>query len=205
MNHTGSTRDALLVAASGLFAEHGYDGTSVRAITQRAQTNLGAVTYHFGSKDALYEAVAAALAGPFRERITETAAGSGPPLARLEALVRTMFDYLSEHPDVPRFMVQLLAGSRPPPRALQEVLRANHAVISQLIIEGQKNASVRGGDPRLMALSLVAQPIWMSVVRRLLRQTIGIDQEDAATRAELIDTAVRFVRAGLASQPGQTG
>ena len=205
MNDTGSTRNALLLAARGLFAEHGYDGTSVRAITQQAHANLGAVTYHFGSKEALYEAVAASLADPFRERLTTAAAESGPPLARLEALVRTMFDYLSEHPDVPRFMVQILAGSRPPPRALQEMLRANHTIISQLIVEGQKDASVRGGDPRLMALSLVAQPIWMSVVRRLLRQTIGIDQEDAATRTELIDTAVRFVRAGLASQPGQPG
>jgi AcrR family transcriptional regulator len=205
MNDPGSTRDSLLVAASGLFAERGYDGTSVRAIAQRAHANLGAVTYHFGSKEALYDAVAELLAGPFRERIAETAEVGGPPLVRLEGLVRTMFDYLSDHPDVPRFMVQLLAGSRPPPRALQEMLRANHAIISQLIVEGQEESSVRAGDPRLMALSLVAQPIWMSVVRRLLRQTIGIDQEDAATRAELIETAVRFVRAGLASQPGQTG
>lgn len=205
MNDAGSTRNALLLAARGLFAEHGYDGTSVRAITQQAHANLGAVTYHFGSKEALYEAVAESLAEPFRERIADTATGSGPSLARLEALVRTMFDYLSEHPDVPRFMVQLLAGSRPPPRALREMLRANHTIISQLIVEGQKDASVRRGDPRLMALSLIAQPIWMSVVRQLLRQTLGIDQEDTATRAELVETAVRFVRAGLANQPGLSG
>ncbi|HSG82026.1 MAG TPA: helix-turn-helix domain-containing protein, partial [Gemmatimonadota bacterium] len=51
------TAEALLRAAHHLFARFGYDGTSVRAITREAGSNLGAVTYHFGSKEALYDSV----------------------------------------------------------------------------------------------------------------------------------------------------
>lgn len=52
------TRTQLLDAAELLFAERGYRGTSVRAITDRAGANLAAVAYHFGSKAELLAAVA---------------------------------------------------------------------------------------------------------------------------------------------------
>lgn len=54
---TPDTRTQILDAAEHLFAEHGYRGTSVRAITTRAGANLAAVGYHFGSKAELMAAV----------------------------------------------------------------------------------------------------------------------------------------------------
>ncbi|MFE2026513.1 TetR/AcrR family transcriptional regulator [Streptomyces hygroscopicus] len=55
---TPDTRTQILDAAERLFAEHGYRGTSVRAITALAGANLAAVGYHFGSKAELMAAVA---------------------------------------------------------------------------------------------------------------------------------------------------
>ncbi len=52
----GATKNRLLDAAEGLFAEHGIDGTSMRAITQVAGTSVSAANYHFGSKDELVRA-----------------------------------------------------------------------------------------------------------------------------------------------------
>ncbi|MEW6428314.1 MAG: TetR/AcrR family transcriptional regulator [Thermodesulfobacteriota bacterium] len=51
------TRQQLLDAAEELFAQQGYQATSLRQITGRAGANLAAVNYHFGSKEALIEAV----------------------------------------------------------------------------------------------------------------------------------------------------
>jgi len=45
----------LLDAAEKLFAEKGFDGTSVRDITNEAKCNVAAVNYHFGGKDNLYK------------------------------------------------------------------------------------------------------------------------------------------------------
>ncbi len=44
-------------AALWVFAEHGYEAASVREITGRAKVNHGAITYHFGGKEALYREV----------------------------------------------------------------------------------------------------------------------------------------------------
>ena len=53
---TINTKDRLLDAAERLFADKGYSATSLRDITQKAEVNLAAVNYHFGSKEALLSA-----------------------------------------------------------------------------------------------------------------------------------------------------
>ena len=52
-----STKARIVEAAEQLFAEGGISSTSLRHITARAGVNLAAVNYHFGSRDALIEAV----------------------------------------------------------------------------------------------------------------------------------------------------
>jgi AcrR family transcriptional regulator len=51
------TKERILDAAEYLFAAEGFHNTSLRAITGEARANLAAVNYHFGSKEALLEAV----------------------------------------------------------------------------------------------------------------------------------------------------
>ena len=47
------TRDRILKAAERLFAERGYEDTSVRAIVAKARVNQAAINYHFAGKDGL--------------------------------------------------------------------------------------------------------------------------------------------------------
>jgi AcrR family transcriptional regulator len=48
------TRNNIMKAAVALFAERGYDGTSIRAIVSKARVNQAAINYHFKGKDGLY-------------------------------------------------------------------------------------------------------------------------------------------------------
>lgn len=72
------TRRRILDAAEELFMQHGFEGASMRLLTTRAGVNLAAVNYHFGSKDALIEAV-------FRRRLDPMNAARLAELDRLEA------------------------------------------------------------------------------------------------------------------------
>ena len=63
---TEDTRERILDAAERLFAERGFDGTSVRDVTAEAGVNLAAVHYHFGSKDVLFAAVLQRVIAPIR-------------------------------------------------------------------------------------------------------------------------------------------
>lgn len=65
------TVDRILDAAEELFAERGFSETSLRMITSKAKVNLAAVNYHFGSKNALIQAVFARFLTPFAETLDE--------------------------------------------------------------------------------------------------------------------------------------
>ena len=62
-----STKDKILGAAEELFATHGFAGTSLRQVTSRADVNIAAVNYHFGSKENLVNEV-------FRRRMDQMSA-----------------------------------------------------------------------------------------------------------------------------------
>lgn len=91
----GGTKARILDAAERLFSEHGFAGTSVRAITAEAGANLAAVHYHFGSKDAVIRAVFTRRLEPLNQKrlerldAAEAKAGGRPvPLkAILEAFI----------------------------------------------------------------------------------------------------------------------
>ena len=91
MNST-DTRERLLEAAERLFAAHGIDGTSLRAITAEAEANVAAVNYHFQSKEGLVAAVFERRIQPMiRERlrlldVAESDAAPRPPV--LDAIIR---------------------------------------------------------------------------------------------------------------------
>jgi len=59
------TVDRILDTAEVLFAQKGFAETSLRAITSKAGVNLAAVNYHFGSKEALIQAVFERFLTPF--------------------------------------------------------------------------------------------------------------------------------------------
>ena len=61
------TKQRILDAAEHLFARNGYHATSLRGITTTADANLAAVNYHFGSKEALLEAVIVRRLDPLNE------------------------------------------------------------------------------------------------------------------------------------------
>ncbi|WP_247828368.1 ScbR family autoregulator-binding transcription factor [Arthrobacter antioxidans] len=52
-----STRSAIILAAAGVFEEHGYGNTSLAAVASAAEVTKGALYFHFASKDALAVAV----------------------------------------------------------------------------------------------------------------------------------------------------
>jgi AcrR family transcriptional regulator len=197
------TADALVQAARRLFAQHGFEGASVRAITAEAGANLGAITYHFGSKRALYDRVLESFVGPLASRALGALDGPGDVFERIEAVIRVYFDYLAAHPEAPHLMMQelVLSGGEVSEVVLRQIRRV-HAGLSGLIQEGQRAGVIRPGNPAVMPMSIIAQPVFMMLMRQPLRAVTNRDLGDPAVREEFVANVIAFVRGGLAMHSG---
>jgi AcrR family transcriptional regulator len=120
-----TTRDRLLDTAERLFAEHGYQATTMRTVTADAGANIAAVNYHFGSKQALLEAVVHRALGPVveeRRRRLDALELEGEPTVEeiVDAIISPLVERLAE-PDaslVIRLLGRLFVDPDPEMRAL---------------------------------------------------------------------------------------
>jgi AcrR family transcriptional regulator len=62
-------RFAILLAAEKLFAQHGYNGVSIRQIAEEAGVQLALVRYYFGQKHELFQAIFEHWSSTIRERL----------------------------------------------------------------------------------------------------------------------------------------
>lgn len=66
-----ATRGQLIEVATRLFTEHGYEGTSIEAVLAAAGVSRGALYHHFAGKEALFEAVVAAVSDRVTAELAE--------------------------------------------------------------------------------------------------------------------------------------
>jgi AcrR family transcriptional regulator len=87
-----ATRTRIVEAALGLFAEHGYEGTSVRMIADEAGMSIGLLYNYFDGKQALLQAIFEESMADVRESFAR--ADAVPPSERLEQVIRASFEIL---------------------------------------------------------------------------------------------------------------
>lgn len=102
------TRERLLNAATRLFTEHGFSGTSIRMITREAGVPVALVNYHFGSKQGLMEAVFARALGnhgesrvSYLDKLEREAGGEPVPVETLVRAFITSALRLTRRDDIP--------------------------------------------------------------------------------------------------------
>ena len=144
-NKAVTTAECLLDTAERLFAEHGYDGVGMRALAAEAGVNLGAATYHYGTKEKLYmETVKRCLRPIGEERIRllrqaeDKAKGKPIPLESIvECMLRPQFVAMLERPHFPVLFARTLFM---PPPFMREFLAQNGGHIHEPFITALSRA-----------------------------------------------------------------
>jgi AcrR family transcriptional regulator len=121
---SAETRSRLLLAGAELFAARGFRATTIRALAQKARTNIAAVHYHFGGKEDLYrEVLKDSLSRAFRKYPPTLDLPENPsPENRLHSFVRSFFfRLLDDSPDAHhgQLMAREMAS---PTSALDEIV-----------------------------------------------------------------------------------
>jgi AcrR family transcriptional regulator len=162
---SAATRAALLSAARELFATAGYDGTTVRAVAERAGVNQALLFRHFGSKDGLF---AEAVTGQALEVLQD-----GPPA---EALPRTLAAIMDDAGDEATLFFAALrsAGHAEAAETLREELRVAFCGTLARLVDTADPA-----DAELRAELALAWLLGIALLRKVIRTDalVGADPE----------------------------
>lgn len=111
--------------AARLFADRGYEATSVREIVGAAGVAKPTLYYHFGSKEGLARSLIADPLDDLVERLRRAVEEEPEPLRSLERVLEAHFEFCKEDPDRMRFLHALIFG---PPDSEMGGLMKRHAM-----------------------------------------------------------------------------
>ncbi|SOE01039.1 TetR/AcrR family transcriptional regulator [Blastococcus haudaquaticus] len=104
-------RRQLLDIGRELFAQRGFEATSVEELAARADVSKPVVYEHFGGKEGLYQAVVDREMQALLDRFTSALATPGPPREMLESAALVLLDYIEEETDGFRVLTRDAPGS----------------------------------------------------------------------------------------------
>ena len=99
-------REQLLAVGRSLFAERGFDGTSVEEIAARADVSKPVVYEHFGGKEGLYAVIVDREVEALLGRLTEALSRRGHPKQHVQRAALALLTYIEDSPDGFRILVR---------------------------------------------------------------------------------------------------
>lgn len=140
-------RELLLDTAERLFAEHGFEGTSIRMLAKESGVNVAMVSYYFGSKEKLFEALVEYRTALLQEKFGGPQESSDPWL-RLEAMVLLYVDRLLAAPLFHRVLSREASlNSRPElQRAVSDILMRHVNELRKILQDGIEQGLFREVD-----------------------------------------------------------
>ena len=165
---------AILDAAQKLFAENGFDGTSVRDIAQEAGVNVAMISYYFGSKEKLMEAVFEQKSNDTRIKVEALLLnGHLTNIEKVNLLIDDYVDKFIAQQQFHRIMIraQLVEKDTAVACFIYELKKRNLLSIKKLIQDGQKNGEFRKNiDIALMMATLVGTMSQMITSQRFYKE-----------------------------------
>ncbi len=197
-----TTPERLLNTAERLFAEYGYDGVGMRALADEAGVNLGAATYHYGSKQKLYiETVMRRFRPIGEERIKllrqaeKEAKGKPVPVEKIvDCMVRPPFMTVLAHPHFPALLARNLFM---PPPFMQELLAKELPPFNEPFVAALARTLPNLPLEVLQMRDMFAGGVTLMVSRQLSKMPL---RNSPAFCEFVIKEMVTFIAAGLRTE-----
>jgi AcrR family transcriptional regulator len=166
-------QQAIITIAEKLFSVNGFDGTSVRDIAHEAGVNVAMISYYFGSKEKLMEAVFEQKTNVMRLKVENLLLNT--ELSSLDKLYTLIDDYVNKFMNQQQFqkimlLEQLVDKNGGVPQLIYELKKRNIVSIEKLIREGQNNGQfIEDIDIPLMMNTMVGTVSQMIISQRFYK------------------------------------
>jgi len=195
---SSDTASRIVSVAASLFAAKGFDGVSIKEISETAGVNIAAVNYHFDSKENLFRHI-------IEQFISEMLVSSRKTLlpphspeelkVRLEIFVRQTIEAMMSQPDVIYIMQREMERSD---HVIQETILKNRAALIEFLTQAKKNGLLANDvDPSFAAESLTAQVSYARRKTRMGKDLFGHAPSDEKYREQWIHQMLRVFLGGV--------
>lgn len=175
-----TTRERIAVAAGEIFAERGFDGTTIRDICQRAGANVAAVNYYFGDKQRLYvEAVCQAHRWRMEQFPLPPWSEGTPAETKLADFVETFVRRVRSGPDGTWHSKLMMREMANPTNACAELVQSSirpQFEILLAILRELMPADAEHDELRLTAFSIVGQCLFYHFADPVIRNLLSADE-----------------------------
>jgi AcrR family transcriptional regulator len=198
-----ATRQSLIDAATGLFAERGYDGARVDEIARRAGVNPAMISYHFSGKRGLYNAI---LADDFGWVLGKLAELDREPLPADVKLARFISIFGSLHTRRPGLSAMMLREAMSAGRYLEDSLlpslSRSFASVQSIVAQGIAEKVFRDVDPLFTHHTVIGAITFFFAARPLRDRLIaeGIVQVPPPNPAGFIAHLQELLARGLSKE-----
>lgn len=185
MSHSGSTKERIIKATLDIMANEGFQNVTVRKISNRADVNIAAVNYHFGSKDMVIDKALKYVTAQMKKVFTILKENEQPAAVRLSNFIQAYADTVYKYPDIVRYMIDQKIHHRNAPVEYSEYLEQEginliHQALQDLHPEEDES---RIYMRTLQILGCISFPILMGTA---IHQYSGLDLNDQSARNVLI-------------------
>jgi TetR/AcrR family transcriptional regulator len=199
---TRPRREEILDEATRLFAERGYEGTSMADLAEEVGLRKASLFHHFASKEVLYAAVLARLVEDVGGAIARTATLPGGFAERLDALGDAVTVVLGEQPFAARLLIREVMDWGPVVRdhladKIMFVLEAAEAFVRA----GQAEGTFAEMDPRQLIVTLVGVHFMPFAVGGIVKRFVGTDPSVPIFVAERREAVLSHVRRMMLTKP----
>lgn len=193
----------ILQVAEKLFAEKGFDGTSVREIAKLANINIAMISYYFGSKEKLLESIVLHRIGNMGLRLENLLHEDISPILKIERIIEYYILQVNKNKHIHQIVNLEISNKKRDINfdSFKDLKKNNLKIVTSIVNEGQKQGLFKPDvNVALLSPLIIGSLVYFNMNKSLYGDLFGLKTEedfDNYIKTELLQHIQKTIKALL--------